>query len=55
MLYADDDNGIGGPLVLDPAMWQRELCRVIAYRTLTAAEQDRFPVHVSAQAVCPGR
>lgn len=53
VLYADE-HGIGGPLLLDPAKWQRELCRTIAYRTFTADEQDRLPVRVSGHSVCPG-
>lgn len=52
VLYADE-HGIGGPLLLDPGKWQRELCRTIAYRTFTADEQDRLPVRVSGPSVCP--
>ncbi|MEE4596004.1 hypothetical protein V2J94_29615 [Streptomyces sp. DSM 41524] len=53
VLYSDE-HGIGGPLALDPAKWQRKLCRTIAYRTFTADEQDRLPARVSGHSVCPG-
>ncbi|KOV88436.1 MULTISPECIES: S1 family peptidase [unclassified Streptomyces] len=53
VLYVDE-HGIGGPLTLDPSTWQRELCRTIAYRTVTSDDRARLPVRVSAHTVCPG-
>ncbi|MFE0464367.1 trypsin-like peptidase domain-containing protein [Kitasatospora sp. NPDC058965] len=52
VLYADE-NGVGGPLQLDPAVWQRKLCDVIGYRGFTADERSSLPVAVPAQPLCP--
>ncbi|GHJ39785.1 serine protease [Streptomyces sp. TS71-3] len=46
--------GAGGPLPLDPALWQRALCRAIGFREFTAEERRGLPVHVPAQPVCAG-
>ncbi|MET9319093.1 trypsin-like peptidase domain-containing protein [Streptomyces sp. NPDC003038] len=47
--------GDGGPLRLDPALWQRALCAVIGHREFTAEERGSLPVHVPAEPLCPGR
>jgi hypothetical protein len=54
VLYADE-NGVGGPLALDPAAWQRRLCDVIGYREFTADERNSLPVVVPAHPLCTGR
>ncbi|MFE9116158.1 trypsin-like peptidase domain-containing protein [Streptomyces sp. NPDC007172] len=54
LIYADP-NGLGGTLALDPAAWQRELCRTIGSREFTADERASLPVHVPASQVCPSR
>jgi hypothetical protein len=51
VLYTDV-TGLGGPLVLDPALWQRKLCAIIGNRTFTAEERDSLPVRVPAGPVC---
>jgi hypothetical protein len=38
VLY-EGENGIGGPLTLDPATWERDLCRIIGYRNFTPDER----------------
>ncbi|WP_219669972.1 serine protease [Streptomyces bambusae] len=43
----------GGPLRLDPALWQRELCRIIGDRAFTADERRSLPVRVPDRQVCP--
>ncbi|MFF3859131.1 trypsin-like peptidase domain-containing protein [Streptomyces sp. NPDC002209] len=50
-----DPKGNGGPLRLDPALWQRELCRVIGRREFSAEERRTLPVHVPTRPVCAGR
>lgn len=52
VLYAGE-NGIGGPLSLDPAAWERDLCRIIGYRSFTPDERASLPVDIPAQQVCP--
>ncbi|MGW3956385.1 nSTAND1 domain-containing NTPase [Streptomyces sp. NPDC004752] len=54
LLYADP-KGMGGTLALDPAAWQRDLCRIIGSREFTADERASLPVRVPANPVCPGR
>lgn len=51
VLYSDP-RGIGGPLVLDPALWQRKLCGIIGDRAFTAEERASLPIPVSAKPVC---
>lgn len=53
VLYADE-NGIGGPLALDPAAWQSKLCDIIGYRDFTADERVSLPVHVPTKPICSG-
>ncbi|MFC0432257.1 trypsin-like peptidase domain-containing protein [Kutzneria buriramensis] len=57
VVYAEGDGiggaGIGGPLTLDPAVWERDLCRIIGYRTFTADEQASLPATIPTQKVCP--
>jgi hypothetical protein len=48
-----DENGIGGPLALDPAAWKRDLCRIIGYREFTPDEQTSLPARIPTQQVCP--
>ncbi|MFI6002082.1 trypsin-like peptidase domain-containing protein [Streptomyces sp. NPDC051366] len=51
VIYADAD-GKGGPLVLDPDLWQRELCSIIGYREFTAEERGSLPVKPPEHPVC---
>ncbi|MFE6847555.1 trypsin-like peptidase domain-containing protein [Streptomyces sp. NPDC057686] len=51
VIYADAD-GKGGPLVLDPDRWQRELCGIIGYREFTAEERGSLPVKPPERQVC---
>lgn len=52
VLYADED-GVGGPLALDPAVWQRGLCEAIGHRGFTDAERATLPVPAPTRPVCP--
>ena len=52
VIYQDSDNR-GGSLRLDPADWQRELCKVIGNERFSSDERAGLPVRVSALAVCP--
>lgn len=51
VIYADAD-GKGGPLVLDPDLWRRELCSIIGYREFTAEERGSLPVKPPERQVC---
>ncbi|HKR49631.1 MAG TPA: trypsin-like peptidase domain-containing protein [Pseudonocardiaceae bacterium] len=53
VIYAAE-NGIGGTLTLDPAAWERDLCRIIGHRQFTPDERASLPVRTLAQQVCPG-
>ncbi|MCX4626901.1 trypsin-like peptidase domain-containing protein [Streptomyces sp. NBC_01443] len=54
VIYLDPKRS-GGPLRLDPALWQRELCKVIGGREFTAEERRTLPVRVPTRPVCEGR
>ncbi|HWC83127.1 MAG TPA: trypsin-like peptidase domain-containing protein [Pseudonocardiaceae bacterium] len=51
VVYADQ-NGNGGALVLDPAVWTRDLCRIIGNRAFTADELASLPAAVRTPQVC---
>ncbi|MFB7466109.1 trypsin-like peptidase domain-containing protein [Streptomyces sp. NPDC056224] len=50
-----DPSGTGGPLRLDPRMWQRDLCKIIGYRQFTDDERASLPARVPAQPLCAER
>ncbi|MGW2542068.1 nSTAND1 domain-containing NTPase [Kitasatospora sp. NPDC001574] len=50
-----DPSGRGGPLRLDPKMWQRDLCKIIGYRQFTADERASLPARIPAQPLCAER
>ena len=52
VLYTDA-NGSTTPLALDPAGWQRDLCRTIGNRAFTSEEQASLPAPVRSQPICP--
>jgi hypothetical protein len=52
VLYADE-SGQGGPLALDPAAWERDLCRIIGNRDFTPDERASLPAPIPTQQVCP--
>ncbi|WP_217368133.1 WD40 repeat domain-containing protein [Kitasatospora sp. MMS16-BH015] len=56
LIYSVSD-GPGGPLVLDPSLWQTELCRIIGYRDFTEEERAGLPTRLPAAPPCgvPGR
>ncbi|MCB5179591.1 nSTAND1 domain-containing NTPase [Streptomyces antimicrobicus] len=45
-------SGSGGPLRLDPALWRRELCRIIGGREFTDEERRSLPVRIPDRQVC---
>ncbi|MGW8398015.1 nSTAND1 domain-containing NTPase [Streptomyces lydicus] len=45
--------GDGGPLVLDPARWHRELCEIIGHRQFTAEELSSLPMEPGTQDLYP--
>ncbi|MFR0359467.1 trypsin-like peptidase domain-containing protein [Streptomyces sediminimaris] len=52
VLYTDID-GDGGPVPLDPALWERRLCQVIGYRDFTTKERSGLPTHLPTGRTCP--
>lgn len=46
-------NSISGTLVLNPDVWQRDLCRIIGKRSFTAEERTGLPVRIPTKPVCP--
>ncbi|MCX4632241.1 serine protease [Streptomyces sp. NBC_01443] len=51
VIYADR-SGPGGPLALDPQVWQYDLCRIIGYRKFTDDERASLPARVPAHPRC---
>ncbi|MEV7930494.1 trypsin-like peptidase domain-containing protein [Kitasatospora sp. NPDC088779] len=50
VLYVE--SGSGGPLTLDPTLWQRELCDIVGHRTFTPEERAGLPVPLPARPIC---
>ncbi|MFD7169012.1 WD40 repeat domain-containing protein [Streptomyces violascens] len=53
VLYSDPA-GVSRVLRLDPAQWERDLCRITGYRTFTADERSSLPLPIPSQPVCAG-
>ncbi|MFB6945435.1 trypsin-like peptidase domain-containing protein [Streptomyces sp. NPDC060286] len=52
VLHAASDK-TASALVLDPELWKRELCRIVADRAFTADERDDLPAEAKTWQLCP--